>query len=422
MKGQLLLILAVTSIGLPLHATESQLSQEKPSPKIIDRIMSMINPHPYCHKPAIKPLADIKMMLQREAPTLSIDVINKALTILKCAADKNLYHNDILTIIDYSLPAGQKRLWIFDLRQEKLLFHTYVSHGIKSGTISTRYFSNKYDSKSSSIGVYKTNAPYYGRDGLSLRLSGLESGFNDNASNRAIVMHGGWYVEEDFIKKYGRAGRSWGCPAVPHNLTTPIINTIKNNSLMVVYYPSDRWFAKSKFLTCETFSHISPVETRETDIALMMDKKEVRYDVFYADINRIHKNDETKPIAVMAVSHYKDVFQTKIPLARMLRRQINNDEYVALSNTEFETIIADKDKMTSSGLRAFNYIQFVIPQIKMVRGYYLTEMTFVNLGNISNISSSSNVSEKAKSYAVSFDNKSSIMIRPTNQFIRWIGL
>jgi hypothetical protein len=148
-------------------------------------------------------LSDINNMLQKEANTLNASVIQKVLTTLKCSLEYNVNHNNILTIIDYSLPSSEKRLWVFDLKEKKLLFHTYVSHGIKSGTLLSNYFSNKYNSKASSIGVYKTNKTYYGRDGLSLRLDGLDSGFNDNASNRYVVMHGGWYVNEPFIKKYG---------------------------------------------------------------------------------------------------------------------------------------------------------------------------------------------------------------------------
>ena len=195
------------------------------------------------------PLEDITALLHREAPTLSAGVIDKLLTALTCTSDKYIGNKSIVTIIDYSLPSSEKRLWVFDLHQQKLLFHTYVSHGIKSGALLSTYFSNKYDSKASSIGVYTTEKAYYGRHGVSLKLDGLDQGFNDNAANRAVVMHGGWYVEDDFIKKYGRPGRSWGCPAVPDHLIKPIVDVIKDDSLFVIYYPSDAWFVKSKFLT-----------------------------------------------------------------------------------------------------------------------------------------------------------------------------
>ena len=131
------------------------------------------------------------------------------------------------------------------------MYHMVLNPATSPGALMTNYFSNKFNSKASSIGVYKTEQAYYGRDGLSLRLDGLDQSFNDNASNRSVVMHSGWYVEESFIKKYGRPGRSWGCPALPLENSQAIINTIKDKSLLVIYYPSDRWFAKSKFLNCD---------------------------------------------------------------------------------------------------------------------------------------------------------------------------
>lgn len=150
-----------------------------------------------------------------------------ALITLSCAKLDTLSNNNIFTFIDYSLPANTKRIWVFDIANDKLLYNTYVSHGLGSGTIEADFFSNRYNSKASSIGVYTTKNSYYGRNGLSLQLDGLDQGFNDNASNRALVMHGGWYVTEEFIKKYGRSGRSWGCPALPKDQTQEIINTIK---------------------------------------------------------------------------------------------------------------------------------------------------------------------------------------------------
>jgi hypothetical protein len=123
-------------------------------------------------------LAQTEKMLHKEAPTLKPEIINDAIVILDRANKKSVNYKHILTIIDYSLNADQKRLWIFDLNQQKLLFHTYVSHGIKSGSLVTNHFSNKFNSKCSSIGVYTTEKSYYGRDGLSLRLKGWEAGLS----------------------------------------------------------------------------------------------------------------------------------------------------------------------------------------------------------------------------------------------------
>ncbi len=194
----------------------------------------------------------IKTLLEQNS-TLSLAAIDKVLETINCAKNVTTRHStienhNILSVIDYSKPSSEKRLWVFDLKEKTLIFNTYVSHGIKSGALLSTYFSNKYDSKASSIGIYKTDKIYHGRHGPSLKLEGLDRGFNDNASNRSIVIHGGWYVEDDFIKRYGRPGRSWGCPALPDTKTVDVINTIKDNSLMVIYYPNDRWFLKSRFL------------------------------------------------------------------------------------------------------------------------------------------------------------------------------
>lgn len=263
--------------------------------------------------------------------------------------------------------------------------------------------------------MYKTEDTYYGRDGLSLKLDGLDAGFNDNASNRSVVMHGGWYVSEDFIKKYGRAGRSWGCPALPLALTSAIINTIKGDSLFVIYYPSDKWFLKSKFLNCDNLSPTRYAAVVDTEIKSA--EQEQREPVLFANINS--KNLGTEPILVMAAVDYERVFHTKAPLGRMLRRQINNMEYIALSNTELENLIINNNK------EALNTVYFVIPVVKMVRGYYATEMHIVDLGKIKevrlNIEPSQNLAS-VKSYTVDFEAKPSIRLRATNEFIRWLGL
>lgn len=417
MSKNLLLILAVTATCIA--ATPSpMLLQDKAvahnDNSVFDELMSVITTANEYPNLSVTPLNEIRVMLQKQAHTLNIAVINKVLTTLKCANSYNIEHNNILTIIDYSLPSSEKRLWVFDLKEKKLLYYTYVSHGIKSGTLLTKYFSNKYDSKSSSIGVYTTEKAYYGRDGLSLRLDGLDKGFNDNASNRAVVMHGGWYVDENFIKKYGRAGRSWGCPAVPLDLSKSIINTIKDKSLFVVYYPSDNWFVKSKFLNCDNFSTIQNASSQETDASMAAQDNEIREEVLFAKLSTKVKREDSDPIVVMAADNYERIFHTKAPLARMLRRQINNTEYIALSNIEFKNIVTQKDK------EGLNVINFVIPVVKMDRGYYKTEMHIVNLGKIKEVRL--NTTNLPTSFTVDFETQPSVSLRATNQFIRWLGL
>src|SRR3990167_1660194 len=135
-------------------------------------------------------------MLHAQIPALNTNKIEVIMRALKCANKNDIKHNPILTLIDYSLPSNKKRLWVFDLSENKLLFHTYISHGINSGTLLSTYFSNKFNSKASSIGVFNTEKAYRGRHGTSLKLYGLDQKFNDNAYNRFIVMHGAWYVEK----------------------------------------------------------------------------------------------------------------------------------------------------------------------------------------------------------------------------------
>lgn len=373
---------------------------------IVDRSSELTNAIPPIY-PQVD-VAKIRAMLKNEAPTMNEALINKAATALKCTITYHIANNNILTVIDYSLPSNQKRLWIFDLSQKKLLFHTYVSHGIKSGTLLTDNFSNKYNSKASSIGVYKTDKAYYGREGLSLRLEGLERHFNDNAMNRAIVMHGGWYMDEAFIKKYGRPGRSWGCPALPLSLYQPIIKTIKDNSLLVVYYPSDEWFGKSKFLTCDK---VNKVAMAQHSAPLKAPDSEHRDEVFFAQVN---KGAEDKPILVMPAHQYQQVFHAPAPLGRMLRRQIEKEEYIALNNTELNEIIRHNEYL--------NGLYFVVPRLKMVRGYYETEMKIVNLGSIRSITPSSKNLGKERSYTVSFNANNSVRLQSTDRFIRWLGL
>jgi hypothetical protein len=155
---------------------------------------------------------DIGQWMTKLSPDLHPDVIEKIRLTLDCAPNTSVQEHPMLTVIDYSLPSSHKRLWVFDLNRKQLLFHTYVAHGLRSGDKFTTFFSNAHNSRASSMGIYRTLKNYLGREGSSLRLKGLEPGFNDNAEGRAIVMHGAFYAEEDFIKKYGRAGRSWGCP------------------------------------------------------------------------------------------------------------------------------------------------------------------------------------------------------------------
>lgn len=342
-------------------------------------------------------LHELQNTLQTQAPTLNTAVINKVLTTLKCTNEYNIENNNKLAVIDYSLPSSEKRLWVFDLKEKQLLFHTYVSHGIKSGVLMSNNFSNTYNSKASSIGVYKTEKIYHGRHGLSLSLAGMDRGFNDNAANRAVVMHGGWYVNERFIKKYGRAGRSWGCPAVPTAFRDPIIHAIRDNALFVIYYPSDEWFLKSKYLNCDKFSLRPHKEELKIETPPPSHDNELREDILFVDLNKNNKHEENEPVVAITADSYEKAFHTKAPVDRMLRRQINHLEYIALTNSEFIMM-----STSNEGMNKEEMVYFIVPEVKMVRGYYATEMKIKSASKIKEFNTS--------------------LLKSTKQFIRWLGL
>ncbi len=148
---------------------------------------------------------------------------------------------DILTIVDFSLSSNKERLWVIDLKQQKVLFHTLVAHGKNTGNEFAAKFSDTPDSFMSSIGFYVTGETYFGKHGLSLRLDGMEKNYNANARERAVVMHGADYVSKDFIKQAGRLGRSLGCPAVPVALHKDIIGALANKTCLFIYHPNKQY-------------------------------------------------------------------------------------------------------------------------------------------------------------------------------------
>lgn len=184
-----------------------------------------------------------------QAPALNPKVLKLALEAYNCAQASGYSKQKTLTVIDYSMPSTQKRMWIIDLANNKVLFNNLVAHGQGSGDVMATRFSDKSETHESSIGLYLTAETYEGHNGYSLRLKGLDKGFNDLAYSRAIVVHGARYVS-DSMAKSGRIGRSWGCPAVPQKMAKPIVDTIKDGSLMFAYYPNNNWLNQSKFLHC----------------------------------------------------------------------------------------------------------------------------------------------------------------------------
>jgi hypothetical protein len=187
--------------------------------------------------------------LVRQAPGLRTEVLRMALDAAGAAAEKGLVkRRDLLTVIDYSLPSSEPRLFVFDLGARKLLFRELVAHGKNSGGDRTTNFSNMHGSLATSMGLFVTAGTYYGSNGYSLRLRGLERGVNDNAMERAIVMHGASYVSRAAVKALGRLGRSWGCPAVRKEVARKMIDTLRGGSPIFAYYPEKKWLTSSAFL------------------------------------------------------------------------------------------------------------------------------------------------------------------------------
>ncbi|MGF2413311.1 murein L,D-transpeptidase catalytic domain family protein [Ferruginibacter sp.] len=162
---------------------------------------------------------------------------------------KQLLNNTgVLTIVDYSKPSSQKRLYVLDMNSGKVLFNTLVAHGRNSGLEYATNFSNKEESHQTSLGFFVTQNTYNGGNGYSLKLKGCEKGINDKATERAIVMHGAQYADERFLQNNGYLGRSYGCPAVPEKINKKIIDAIKNGSCMFLYHPTKRYTTVSKIL------------------------------------------------------------------------------------------------------------------------------------------------------------------------------
>jgi L,D-transpeptidase-like protein len=180
---------------------------------------------------------------------VSQEVLELALNATSCAATSGAIDAPpTLTLIDYSRPSVEPRLWVFDLATGDLLFRELVAHGRNTGDNLATKFSNEMDSRQTSLGLFVTDDPYVGSNGYSLRLDGLDVGFNDRARDRAIVMHGAPYVDARLAATQGRIGRSWGCPALRPAIASKVIDRIRGGSVIFSYYPDQEWLQSSRFL------------------------------------------------------------------------------------------------------------------------------------------------------------------------------
>jgi hypothetical protein len=201
--------------------------------------------------PAMARGADLLDRLLQQAPGLSPQVLELALSARDCAAERGATPPAArLAVVDYSRPSTQPRLWLFDLERQRLLHAEHVAHGRGSGGNLAQAFSNVDGSHQSSLGLFRTDDTYYGGNGYSLRMDGLEPGINDRARERLIVMHGADYVDPVQALRQGRLGRSHGCPALRPDVARAVIDDLKHGQLLFAYYPDPAWLAASPFLGC----------------------------------------------------------------------------------------------------------------------------------------------------------------------------
>ncbi|XWW46125.1 murein L,D-transpeptidase catalytic domain family protein [Fibrella sp. USSR17] len=175
---------------------------------------------------------------------LNQSVFDLALRGMKLVPKKKPY----LLIADMTQPSSAKRLYVLDLEKKEVLLRTYVAHGRNSGGLMATQFSNATNSNQTSLGFYRVMGRYHGKHGLSLKLKGLEKGFNDNVFARNIVLHGADYVSEDTVRVRGQLGHSEGCPAIPNAITKLILGKVEGGGCLFVYYPDPTYLAASSFV------------------------------------------------------------------------------------------------------------------------------------------------------------------------------
>ena len=201
--------------------------------------------------PVAAELDRVASRLAEAAPAASREVLHLAARAMACALRNPAFGVDPqrLGVIDYSRPSTEPRMWVFDLARHRLLFEEWVAHGRNSGDNLTARFSNREGSYMTSLGGFTAQETYMGGNGYSLRLRGLEPGFNDQARQRAIVIHGAPYVNPVAARLQGRLGRSLGCPAVRPQVARQLIDSIRDGTFVFAYYPDKDWLGRSRLLS-----------------------------------------------------------------------------------------------------------------------------------------------------------------------------
>lgn len=164
------------------------------------------------------------------------------------AYDQGLAQRQFLAVIDYSKPSRERRLWVVNMHNGEVITYAHVAHGKASGMDIPRTFSNRMHSNASSIGVFVTGARYWGDRGLSLKLHGLETGVNDRAIDRGVVLHGSRYVSAEIAQSQGRIGRSLGCPAVSEELALQLVPLLEGGAVLFAWYPERTWIERTRWI------------------------------------------------------------------------------------------------------------------------------------------------------------------------------
>ena len=149
-------------------------------------------------------------------------------------------HQDRIAVVDFSLPSSKPRFHIVDVTTGQIERSWLVAHGSGSdptGSGMVESFSNQRGSHATSRGAYLTANSYHGKYGRSQHLIGLDPE-NDNAMDRAIVIHGAPYVASALIPSQGRIGRSQGCFAFELGEVGTVMNILGEGRMIYAGKPA----------------------------------------------------------------------------------------------------------------------------------------------------------------------------------------
>jgi hypothetical protein len=243
------LLLLLFSSHLPLAVTDNAMNNDVAVVRHSETIPALKDLNPTTFVDTLSRLYDAIDLRKYD---LSFEAFRHGMTgYLSLLREGKVNNKGLLTIIDFTKSSNSKRFYTIDLINLVVKFHTYVSHGRNTGEVMAKSFSNTVHSNQSSLGFYVTAETYIGSKGYSLKLDGMEKGYNDKIRERAVVMHNADYVSENWIKKYGRLGRSQGCPALPIEIGKKVIDTIKNHTVIFAYYNDSAYLNSSPYLNPE---------------------------------------------------------------------------------------------------------------------------------------------------------------------------